>query len=122
MTEQEQQLQALQAQLATLQGQMNGGASNANAALSGWNKPHTGGAVNVQGVAVPVSVQTPIGKVRCYFWLGPEAATPDGLQAALEQMHAAGIPIDAWEDKKSSWSGNSDNSRGNYGRSNNWKR
>lgn len=112
MTDQE-QIAALQAQLAALQQQT----TPQNAALSGWSKPQTAGAVNVQGVAVPVSVQTPIGKVRCYFWLGPEAATPDGLQAALEQMSAAGIPIDAWEGKSSGW-GNNDNSRGGYGRNN----
>jgi hypothetical protein len=117
MTEQE-QIQALKNQLAALQQNLNSGS---NPALSGWSKPQSTGTVNIQGVAIPVSVQTPIGKVRCYFWLGSEAATPDGLQAALEQMHAAGLPIDAWEDKKSSWSGN-DNSRGGYSRSNNWKR
>jgi hypothetical protein len=68
-------------------------------------------------------VQTPIGKVRCYFWLGPEAATPDGLQAALEQMSAAGIPIDAWEGKQSSgWGGNSGSGSSGYVRQNNWRR
>lgn len=112
MSTDQDQIAALQAQLAALQQQT---APQQNAALSGWSKPQPTGAVNVQGVAVPVSVQTPIGKVRVYFWLGPEAATPDGLTAALEQMSAAGIPVDAWESKGSGWGGN-DNSRGGYGR------
>lgn len=106
----EEQIAALQAQLAGLQQQTGG---QGGAALSGWSKPQTSGAVNIQGVAVPVSVQTPIGKVRCYFWLGPEAATPDGLTAALEQMSNAGIPIDAWQEKQSGW-GNSSSGRKNW--------
>jgi len=71
------------------------------ATASGWQtlKPDTG-AMGVQGVAVPVSVQTPIGKVRVYFWLGPEAArNPESLLAAIERMVLAGIPVDAWEGK-----------------------
>lgn len=106
----EEQMAALQAQLAALQQQTGG---QGGAALSGWNKPQASGAINIQGVAVPVSVQTPIGKVRCYFWLGQESATPDGLLAALEQMSTAGVPIDAWEDKKSGW--------GNSGSRKNWR-
>lgn len=81
-------------------------------AQSAWqqSQPSTS-ALNIQGVGVPVSVQTPAGKVRCTFWLGAEhAQTPQALMAALETMTNAGIPIDAWQQKESgsSW-GNSNN-------------
>lgn len=82
------------------------------APTSAWQQPQpTVSALNIQGVGVPVSVQTPEGKVRCTFFLGAEhAATPEALMSALETMANAGIPIDAWQDKKSggSW-GNSNN-------------
>lgn len=81
-------------------------------ATNGWSQPApTTTALNIQGVGVPVSVQTPEGKVRCTFFLGAEhAATPEALMSALETMANAGIPIDAWQDKKSSSSwGNSNN-------------
>jgi hypothetical protein len=82
---------------------------------SAWQQPQpTAGALNIQGVGVPVSVQTPAGKVRCTFWLGAEhAQTPQALMAALEQMANAGIPIDAWQQKESgnNW-GNSNNNSG----------
>jgi hypothetical protein len=69
---------------------------------NGWTQPAPQStALNIQGVGVPVSVQTPAGKVRCTFWLGAEhAQTPQALMAALEQMTNAGIPIDAWQAKE----------------------
>ena len=82
---------------------------------SAWQQPQPStSALNIQGVGVPVSVQTPAGKVRCTFFLGAEhAATPAALMAALETMANAGIPIDAWQEKSSgsNW-GNSNNSGG----------
>lgn len=99
---------ALNALLQTVQQQ----AAPAQPTTSAWQQPQpTTSALNIQGVGVPVSVQTPEGKVRCTFFLGAEhAATPEALMSALETMANAGIPIDAWQDKKSggSW-GNSNN-------------
>jgi hypothetical protein len=99
---------ALNALLQTVQQQ----AQPTQPATNGWSQPQpTTTALNIQGVGVPVSVQTPAGKVRCTFWLGAEhAQTPQALMAALEQMTNAGIPIDAWQQKESSsnW-GNSNN-------------
>lgn len=89
-----------------------GKVSNQNApAQTGWNQPQpTAGALNIQGVGVPVSVQTPAGKVRCTFWLGAEhAQTPQALMQALETMANSGIPIDAWQEKNSGNWGNSNN-------------
>lgn len=84
---------------------------------SAWQQPAPQStALNIQGVGVPVSVQTPAGKVRCTFWLGAEhAQTPAALMQALEQMINAGIPIDAWQQKESgnNW-GNSNNNGGGY--------
>ena len=81
-------------------------------ASNGWQQPAPSStALNIQGVGVPVSVQTPAGKVRCTFWLGAEhAQTPQALMQALETMANAGIPIDAWQEKASgsNW-GNSNN-------------
>lgn len=85
---------------------------------SAWSTPAPqANALNIQGVGVPVSVQTPAGKVRCTFYLGAEhAQTPAALMAALEQMTNAGIPIDAWQPKQegggNSWSGNKSSGNG----------
>lgn len=112
---------ALAQQLQQLQG---GTAQTQAPALTGWQtaKPDPA-ALAVQGVAVPVSVQTPIGKVRVYFWLGPEAAaSPEALLAAIEQLTLAGIPVDAWDGGKSGgqgWGGKSGwngNGRGGWRR------
>lgn len=65
--------------------------------FEGWQKPQPS-AFGVQGVNVPVSVQTSAGKVRVYFQLPAEvASSPDALIAALENMLSMGIPVDAWQ-------------------------
>lgn len=79
---------------------------------SAWQQPQPSTtALNIQGVGVPISVQTPAGKVRCTFFLGAEhAQTPTALMSALETMVNLGLPIDAWQEKSSgsNW-GNSNN-------------
>ena len=60
--------------------------------FEGWQRPQPS-AFGVQGVNVPVSVQTSAGKVRVYFQLPAEvASSPDALIAALENMLSMGIP------------------------------
>jgi hypothetical protein len=88
----------------------------AQPATNGWSQPAPQStALNIQGVGVPVSVQTPAGKVRCTFWLGAEhAATPAALMAALETMANAGIPIDAWQQKESGGNWGNSNNNGGY--------
>ena len=88
------------------------------APTSAWSQPapHST-ALNIQGVGVPVSIQTPAGKVRCTFWLGAEhAATPTALMSALETMVNLGLPVDAWQAKEqsggNSWNGNNSNNSG----------
>lgn len=84
---------------------------------SAWSQPAPQStALNIQGVGVPVSIQTPAGKVRCTFWLGAEhAATPTALMSALETMVNLGLPVDAWQQKEqggNSWNGNNSNNGG----------
>lgn len=84
------------------------------AATNGWTQPTPQStALNIQGVGIPVSIQTPAGKVRCTFWLGAEhAATPQALMGAIETMVNLGLPVDAWQQKQESgnnWNGNSQN-------------
>lgn len=103
-------------QLAAQLQQLQGGQSPQAPALSGWNSPKPA-ALNVQGIGIPVALQTPLGKVRVYFWLGPEAAaSPEALMSALEQLSAAGIPIDAWDSGKSGWGGKSGGWNGGSGK------
>jgi hypothetical protein len=65
--------------------------------FEGWQKPQPS-AFGVQGVNVPVSVQTSAGKVRVYFQLPAEvASSPEALIQALENMLSMGIPVDAWQ-------------------------
>lgn len=109
---------ALNALLQTVQQQAAPIGSNVN----GWQQqPANVGALNVEGVGIPVSVQTPAGKVRCTFWLGKEhAQTPQALMQAIEAMANAGMPIDAWQGQNggNSW-GNNQNNGGGF-RSRRW--
>ncbi|MCB0266059.1 MAG: hypothetical protein KDE57_12980 [Calditrichaeota bacterium] len=99
--------------------QNSNGTAPLNPLLSGWQKPQPQ-AFGVQAVNVPVSLQTSAGKVRVYFQLPAEvAASPDALMNAIENMIAAGIPVDAWGGSSSdSWGGrnNSNGYRRNYRR------
>lgn len=113
MTDITEQIAQLNDLLAKVQQQ----AAPTNQTQSAWQQPQPStSALNIQGVGVPVSVQTPAGKVRCTFFLGAEhAATPQALMAALETMANAGIPIDAWQQKEqggNNWGGNNSNNNG----------
>ena len=93
--------------------------AQAQPAASGWSQPAPQStALNIQGVGVPVSIQTPAGKVRCTFWLGAEhAATPTALMSALETMVNLGLPVDAWQAKEqggNSWGGNKGGNNNGY--------
>ncbi len=86
---------------------------------SAWSQPAPQSTtLNIQGVGVPISIQTPAGKVRCTFWLGAEhAATPTALMSALETMVNLGLPVDAWQQKEqggNSWNGNNSNNNNGY--------
>ena len=83
----------------------------ATVTTSAWTQPQPTTVLNFQGVGIPVSIQTPAGKVRCTFWLGAEhAATPAALMGAIETMVNLGLPVDAWQQQNqqggNSWNGN----------------
>ena len=103
----------------------------APATVSGWGQQPQN-ALKFDGVNVPISLDTPMGKVRCYFQLGGEFADPQKLMQVLEQMANAGIPLDAWQSNSggNNWGGNSGNSNGGgwknrnsggYNRGGNWR-
>ena len=84
------------------------------AAIGGWTQPQPQmtPAALVQGVGVPVKISRGRGNLKITLWLPAECAgSPAALNAALDQLEAAGIPLDVWEPKESGW-GNSTNPRG----------
>ncbi|WP_200331007.1 hypothetical protein [Thiocystis violacea] len=116
------QLAALQQQMAALQQ----APTTATPAASPWASAPTA-APQINGVAVPVKMQTPAGSIRLYFSLPAEcAATPEALMAALEAMAAAGLPLDTWSPRDSgggsSWGGSRRDSYGNNSNRGGWKR
>ena len=83
----------------------------ATVTTSAWTQPAPAAALSFQGVGIPVSVQTPAGKVRCTFWLdATHTQTPAALMQAIETMVNAGLPVDAWQQQNqqggNSWGGN----------------
>lgn len=98
----ENQLAALQAQLAALQR-----AAQPVAQGSSWaTMAQPQGAVPIVGVSVPVKVQTPEGTCRLYLHLPAEcAASPAALLAALESLAQSGVPLDIWQpsESRNSW-------------------
>lgn len=109
------QLAALQAQLAAI-------APPSAAHAAPWGQTATA-APQIQGVAVPIKVQTPAGSLRIYLSLGPAAmASPAALQQAIDGLAALGLPLDTWGGSSggSSWGGSGsrgwDGSRGGYRR------
>jgi hypothetical protein len=102
---------ALNALLQTVQQQANAPIGSNAPPANGWQQPAPAANLNFMGVGIPVSVQTPAGKVRCTFWLGAEhAATPAALMSAIETMVNLGLPVDAWQQQNQqgggSWGGN----------------
>ncbi|TCT21183.1 hypothetical protein [Thiobaca trueperi] len=120
----------LAAQLADLQAQMAALRPAAPApSASAWANamPALSAAPTINGVAVPVKIQTPAGSIRVYLSLPAEcAASPDALMSALEALAAAGLPLDTWSGARESGSawGNSRSNGGWSGNSNRntWRR
>lgn len=90
----------------------------ATVTTSAWTQPQPTAQLNFQGVGIPVSVQTPAGKVRCTFWLdASHTQTPAALMSAIESMINAGLPVDAWQQQGgggNSWGGNSNQNGGGF--------
>lgn len=106
------QLNALQQQLAALQQQQAQPAPQA----TGWNAPAASGpAALIQGVSVPISVETPAGKIRCQLWLPAELGqNPQMLMNALQQLQAAGYPLDIWQGKQDAGNGWNNGNNGGW--------
>lgn len=110
MTEQtpEQLLAAMNALLAKA------GAPSAAPQPSGWAQPQPQPAALVQGVGVPVKIGRGRGNLKITLWLPAEcASSPTALNAALDQLENAGIPLDVWEPKESGWGSGSSGWSGN---------
>lgn len=110
MTDTNETIAALAAQLAAMQAQ---GVSQSPQPASGWNQPAPVSAPSaVIGVSVPISLQTPIGKIRVYLAFGAEhAASPQALNSLIEKLSAQGLPLDAWQpqnggNQSGGWGGN----------------
>lgn len=76
---------------------------------AGWQQPQMqlSAMPAVNGVAIPLKIKTPIGDVRVYLQLGPEAAAnPQALQSAIQALANAGLPIDAWQPRDNGGGGN----------------
>jgi len=109
------------AQLAALLTQMQG-QGGASAAPSAWGKPAMQPSpAECLGVAVPISLDTPAGKIRVYLnFPGSCAASPDALMALIQQLAAAGLPLDAWQPRENSsgggsWGGSQGGNGGGWG-------
>ncbi len=104
MTEQNELLNAMNALLAKAS------ATPTAPAAGGWNQPAPAPAALVQGVGVPVKVNRGRGTIRLQLWLPAEcAASPAALNAALDDLERAGIPLDVYEPKDSGWQGGGNN-------------
>lgn len=89
-----------------------------------WTKPQPQTAI--AGISVPISVETPKGKIRCYLSLPAECGSnPETLLSALAELDAAGYPLDIWSrDSGNSWGGNRGGGGGgwNGGSRGGWRR
>ena len=104
-TDQNSQLAALLAQVQAL-------GAGGNVTASPWTKPaQSTGSPEVLGVSIPVSLETPAGKLRVYLnFSGAFASSPAALQGLVEQLANAGLPLDTYQPKQQSsggWGGNS---------------
>ncbi|MDG4549886.1 MAG: hypothetical protein P9F19_01545 [Candidatus Contendobacter sp.] len=89
---------------------------------TGWTQPQQQTpAALVQGVAVPVKISRGRGNLKILLWLPAEcASSPSALNAALDQLESAGIPLDIWEPKDSGGGGWGSGS--GYGNRGGWRR
>jgi hypothetical protein len=94
----------------TLKAILAGQQGASGAGLPGWG---TQTRPTPTGVSIPIKVPTPLGSVRVDMHFGAEHATPQGIEALLQSLVNAGVPVDAWQ-PRSSW-GNS-NGGGGYRR------
>jgi hypothetical protein len=102
-------------QLAQLQALLAQAQSTTPAPAAGWSQPApapVSSGIPITGISIPIKIDTPLGSVRIDVFLPAEcAASPQALQAAVQLLYGAGLPVDAWQPKNSG--GNWGNSGGN---------
>lgn len=93
-------------------------AKSAPTSSSGWQQPQPAPTL-VQGVGVPIKINRGRGTLRVHLWLPAEcAASPSALNAALDDLERAGIPLDVYESRESGWGGHAGWNNSNR----NWRR
>ncbi len=90
-------------------------------AATGWNVPAMA-APTIQGIAIPIKVQTAKGEIRLYLQLPAEcAASPETIMQTLQALDAQGLPLDMWQPRSSGW-GDGGGSGWNRGGGSGWNR
>ena len=113
--------QDTQAQLAALLTQMQAAGmplpTTIPSAGSAWGaQPKPQMPTEVLGVSIPISLDTPNGKLRVYLnFPGSAASSPEALMNLVQQLANSGIPLDTWQPKQqgNGWGGG--NRGGGYG-------
>lgn len=105
-------LAALQALLAQAQ--------QPTAAAGQWNQPQPGALPTINGISIPVKIETPIGSVRVDLHLPAECGqSPAALMAAIQGLANAGYPVDAWQPRNQDGGNNWGGGGGNWGNGSN---
>lgn len=79
-----------QEQLAALLAQFGG---NQAAALAGFQAQPS---AEPTGISLPVSIESPMGKLRVYFHFPGNFAKPEALMGLISQLAAMGVPLDTY--------------------------
>lgn len=99
MTDNAELLNAMNALLAKTSAQTGPTANGA-----GWSQPQPAPSQMIQGVGVPIKIGRGRGNLKVLLWLPAEcAASPQAMNAALDELERAGLPLDVWEPKESGW-------------------
>lgn len=73
---------------------------------TGWQQPQQP-MIQPQAVNIPLSLNTPGGKIRVYLQFPGEVATsPQALLNLLQMLQTQGLPLDVWQGNSGGWSGN----------------
>ena len=82
--------------MAMLKNQMNDAAEESD----GWAVKKRSAPADIQGVSIPISIQTDSGKLRVYLHFPGEAASsPATLMVLVDSLLDKGMPLDVWKAK-----------------------
>jgi len=90
------------------------------AAASGWGMPQTSNPMGaIEGISVPIAIETPAGKVRLYLHFpGSLAKSPEAIMSLVQAL-SNHVPLDIWQSKNNGWGRGGGNNNGGYGRGGN---